>query len=110
MFLEEPDFAFIRDYISSAFSYAQTSILENSIHDVTEELTVSEKIRKLFFTPKKEQVDELRGQYKFIKKFFEDMKYYADLQKQLDEGIEKGSVTVLGEEKSDGKDVNYARG
>jgi hypothetical protein len=110
IFLESKDYDFIREYISSALSYAEKSVLENTIHDVTEEVTISDKIRKLFFTPKKEQMDELKGQYKWIKKFMEDMKYFASLKEQLDKDIERGSVYVEGTEKGKNKDVNYARG
>lgn len=109
-FLNSKDFQFIRDLITGGISYAEKSILENTIHDVTEEITISDKIKKLFFTPKKEQMDELKGQYKWIKKFMDDVAYFASLKEKLDKDIERGAVWVEGTEKGKNKDVNYARG
>jgi hypothetical protein len=101
MLLESKEFQFIRDYLNTAKEYAKESILTNSIHDVTEEVTISEKIRKLFFTSKQEQKDELVGQYKLVNKFFIDIRYYADLKAQLDSDIAKGNVLIEGGAKKD---------
>lgn len=106
LFLNNKDFQFLRDYLQNALSYAEKAIYTNEIHDVTEEVTISEKIKKLFFTPKKEQTDELKGQYKFIKKLLADVTYYASLKAQLDKDISTGNVFIEGGNK---KDINYAK-
>lgn len=110
-FLKGKDNEFIRNMLIDAFNYARDSILHNSVHDVTEEVTISEKLKRLFFTPKKQQVDELRGQYKLIEKFFRDVEYVAGLKETLDKDIEKGAVFLQEEKKAEeAKDENYARG
>lgn len=103
-FLEGKDFEFLRKDLYDMLEYIESSILNNSIHDVTEEITVSEKIKKLFFTPKKEQIDELKGQYKFIHKFLNGIQFYVQQKKDLEDHIAKGKVLLEG---GNEKDVNY---
>jgi hypothetical protein len=106
LFLNNKDFQFLRDYLSNALNYAQETILTNEVHDVTDEVTISDKIKKLFFTPKKEQMDELKGQYKFIKKLLADIAYFASLKAQLDKDIANNRVFIEGGNK---KDITYAK-
>jgi hypothetical protein len=92
--LEDERFQFLRDYFQSTLDYVQSSILNNTIRAADEEVVISEKIKRIFHTPKKIQVDELVGQYKLVNKFFEDLAYYARLKKELDAHISKGIVKV----------------
>lgn len=92
--LEDERFAFLRDYLKSALDYVEKTILENTVMEVRETHTITDKIIKTFIQPKKVQVDELSGQYKFIKKFLADMEYYADLKKQLDAEVEAKRVKL----------------
>lgn len=94
--LSDARFQFVRDYLNNQSSYVEKTILENTIHDVREIVTISDKLTRLFFTPKKVQVDELCGQYKFIKQFFADMEQMIQIKKDLDEAIIAGSVKVNG--------------
>lgn len=90
--LEDERFAFLRDYLKSATDYIEKTILENTVMEVRETHSITDKIIKTFIQPKKVQVDELSGQYKFVKKFLADLEYYADLKKQLDAEIEAKRV------------------
>lgn len=119
VFLNSSEYTFIRELLTNALSYAQEQILNNTVHDVTEEVTISDKIKKLFFTPKKVQLDELKGQYKLVKQFFSDVEYFASLKSELDAKIAQGSVFIEEENKETKravngrvvkKDINYARG
>lgn len=92
--LTDGRFQFIRDYFKAQSDYVEKSILENTIHEVREIVTISDKLTKLFVTPKQIQVDELSGQYKLIKKFFEDLEQFVQIKKDLEEAIEKGTVKV----------------
>lgn len=95
-FLESDNFAFIRKYLDEALSSIENTILDNTIRDVTESVTITPSIVKKFFTPKKVQVDELAGQHRFLKKFISDMQYYASLIDNLEKEIKSGRVKVDG--------------
>ena len=92
--LTDERFAFFREYLTSAMEYASTSIIENTIHDAEETITISDKLKKTFFTPKKVQVDELSGQYKLVKKLFEDLNQFVQTKRDLDAEIEAERVKV----------------
>lgn len=92
--IEDERFKFFRDYLQSAIDYVETSILENTIMEVRETHSISDKLIKTFIQPKQVQVDELSGQYKFIKKLLNDMRYFAGLKAELDAEIEQGRVMV----------------
>jgi hypothetical protein len=92
--LEDERFKFVRDYFNNASGYVEKSILENTIHDVREIVTLSDKLTRLFFTPKQLQVDELCGQYKFIKKFFEDLKQFVQIKDDVEDAIAKGTIKI----------------
>ncbi len=92
--LNKDRFKFIREILLSAQEYAQTSIVENTIMDVSEEVTVSDRIKKIFTQPKKVQVDELSGQYKLVKKFFDELQGYVNIKASIDNQIAIGTVVV----------------
>ncbi len=97
--LEKPRFAFFRKYLDDSLKSVEIVILENTVKDVKEELTISDKLKKVFFTPKKVQVDELVGTYKFIKKLYRDLKSYSNMEKDLDEKIAKKEVILTDEKR-----------
>lgn len=92
--LEDERFAFFREYLESALSYIEKSVLENTVMEVRETHTITDKIIKTFIQPKKVQVDELSGQYKFIKKLLADLEYYAQLKDDLEQEVENKRVVV----------------
>lgn len=92
--LEDERFAFVRDYLKSATDYIEKTIIENTVMEVRETHSITDKIIKTFVQPKKVQTDELSGQYKFIKKFLTDLKYYADLKDELDSEVQAKRVLL----------------
>ena len=94
--LESPKFEFVRTWLKSAQDYAQDSILNNTVREVQEVIPISEKITRIFRLPKKIQVDELIGQYKLIKKFFDDMEQFKRNKQDLDDAIARGVVEYEG--------------
>lgn len=94
LFLESPRFKFIIDYLSAAQGEIEQMILNNTIRDVTEELTITESLKRSFFTPKKVQVDELSGQHKFIAQFFAFIQNTIDMKKQAEELEDKKKLVI----------------
>lgn len=93
-FLESGRFGFIVEYIKNTMESSREAILKNTVTDVTEQVTVSEKVTKLFFTPKKVQEDELKALYKWTTKFFEDMQRIADMEKEVERKIGLGELEI----------------
>ena len=92
--LTDEKFEFVRQILLSAKEYAKNSILENTVMDVAEEVTVSDRIKKIFRQPKKIQVDELSGQYKLVKKFFDELQGYIDTKDAMVAQIEAGTASI----------------
>lgn len=74
-FLNNKRFEFIQNYINTSLSEIEDLILNNSVKEVHEESTISDKFKKVFVTPKKVQIDELIGAYKWIKQFMADLEF-----------------------------------
>lgn len=104
MILKNKNFKFIRDYLESALVYVEQSILNNTIKEVHEHQTITDKLKRVFITQKKEQIDELTGQYKFIKKFLSDLEYFVSRKLDLDKEIERKLVILEG---GNDKDETY---
>lgn len=100
--LKDPQFSFAQEYINNSLKSIEDSILNNTVHDVTERVTITQSTQKDLFIPKEEQINELCGQYKWIKKFLADMEYFSTMKENLDKAIEKGDVIVEGQ---NGKDI-----
>jgi len=92
--LDSDRFKFVRNILLSAKEYAQTSIVENTIMDASEEITISDSVKKIFTQKKKVQVDELSGQYKLVKKFFDELQGYVDTKANVEKQIAKGTVEI----------------
>lgn len=92
--LEDDRFAFFRDFLNENKKYVEDSILNNTIKDVREELTVSEKLKRTLFTPKQDQLKEMSGEYKFINHLFNQLNTVVGLKKSADELISKRRLKV----------------
>lgn len=104
MILKNKNFKFVRDYLESALVYVEQSILNNTIKEVHEHQTITDKLKRVFITQKKEQIDELTGQYKFIKKFLSDLEYFVSRKQEVDSEIERKTVILEG---GNDKDETY---
>lgn len=93
---------------------AKDIILENRIKEVHEEklinthevsneagISVIPEFVKKFITPKKEQVDELVGQYKYIKGFLAEMKTWIDFRDELIKKEADGQITIERNERTE---------
>lgn len=83
-------------------------ILENRIREVHEESVITTKVEtteqggvsvipemlKRFITPRKVQVDELVGQYKYLKSFLAEMKTWIDFRDELVKREADGQITI----------------
>ncbi len=78
MDLLESDGSFILDFFKDQLSYIEDTILSNNIKDVTEEISLSNSIKRILKITRKEQLNELSGQYKLIKKFEQMLKNIKD--------------------------------
>ena len=67
--MEDDRFKAIRDLYVNQFKYAEETLLTDAIKEYRDVTPLTDKIPRIFKVPKKVQVDELRGQYKWIKKF-----------------------------------------
>jgi len=98
--LNSSEFKYFIDYLEEGLKSIEGQILENTITDVSEEVTFSESLKKKFFTPKKVQIDELSGAYKQIKKVLKDLQLFVEQGKELKEKIESEQVEVVDEKRS----------
>lgn len=79
-------------------------ILENRIHEVREIRIISDIMQKIFITPRKEQLDELIGQLKFIKDYLTELQSWIDRKIELERLEGLGKVTInRNKEKQDEK-------
>jgi len=92
--LNEDRFDFVRQILLSAKEYAATSIIENTIMDASKEVTISNVVKKIFTQKKEVQVDELSGQYKLVKKFFDELQGYIDTRDAMVAQIEAGTASI----------------
>jgi hypothetical protein len=92
--LEDDRFQFFRDYLNNQLQYIQNSILNNTVRDVREVVPITEKLTRIFFTPKKVQVDELVGQYKLINQLLDNLKQLVSLQEELSDQLANQRVVV----------------
>jgi hypothetical protein len=92
--LEDDRFSFFREYLQEAIESAEQAILNNSIREVQESVTITQSIVKTFITPKKVQIDELSGKYQFAVKILKDLEYWKSLKTQLETEIAEGKVRL----------------
>lgn len=88
--LESEVWKFNKQYFETSLQEIETLILNNRVRDVQEVATVSDTLKNIFFTPKKVQLDELSGQYKWIKSYLSWLELQVDradrMRKEVDDG------------------------
>jgi len=85
--LNSSEFKYFIDYLEEGLKSIEGQILENTITDVSEEVTFSESLKKKFFTPQ-------------IKKVLKDLQLFVEQGKELKEKIESEQVEVVDEKRS----------
>lgn len=63
---------------------ARQIVLENRVHEVQEIRTITKSLKKIFTTPREEQLNELVGQIKYIQSFLREMKTWIDHKEELE--------------------------
>jgi len=66
LLLQGKSFSFFANFLIQGKLDIERMILNNTVRDVTEEHSISETIKKSFFTSKKDQLQELSGRYKML--------------------------------------------
>jgi antitoxin component YwqK of YwqJK toxin-antitoxin module len=94
LLLEAKRFSFFRDYLEQAANEVEQIILNNRVREVHEELTITDKLKRVFVTPKKIQKDELVGQYKFINQFMDFIQDVAT-KKELAEKMQDENKLII---------------
>ena len=92
--LEDERFSFLRDHLTNTKASITQTILENRITEVKEVLKISDKLKRIFTTPKIVQVDELVGQYKLISQVRGDLEATARMKKDLEEAVKSKAVII----------------
>lgn len=92
--LKDERFKFFRDMLDNQLKYAEETVLNNTIREFQEVVPISEKITRIFKTPKKQQVDELAGQYKLIKQQYADLEFYATEYDMLSKAVTDKEVII----------------
>jgi len=92
--LEDKRFDFLREYLNSSKTSIEKSILNNTICEAQEVISISNRLTHIFKKPKQLQVDEEVGKYKFITQLLDDLKIFVLLKEDLDKAIAKKEVTL----------------
>jgi hypothetical protein len=93
-FMTNSRFQFIRDYLQTASNDISEKIINNRVTEVREELTITDKLKRIFITNKKVQIDELIGAYKWINQFMSDMQTFVDLPDRYREAESKKKIII----------------
>lgn len=93
-FLTHPRFQFIRDYLNDSMESAKDLIVENRIVDSREEITISQRIRRILYKPKDSEINETVGKYKAIKKFLSDMQNFVNNREDLIKQENAKKITI----------------
>lgn len=82
---------------------AENMLLENRIHEVREIHHVTDTLQKLFITPRKEQMDEVVGQIKYLRGFIAELQSWIHREEELEKMDAAGVVSIIrSKEKLDG--------
>lgn len=94
LLLNGRQFFFFMDFLKQAQSDIERMILNNTVRDVSDEHTMTDNFKKIFFTPKKEQIDELSGRYKMLREIVELLENRIKHRKELETLINDNKVIV----------------
>jgi hypothetical protein len=96
--LDDPRFAFLREYFDNAKASITDHFVNNRIKAVSERVKVSDVLTKVLTTTRREQEQELSGRYKFIEELLADLEQTAGLFEEYQKAQVEGKI-VLEEDK-----------
>lgn len=82
------------DLLLENLNKAKDIVLENRVHEVQEHRTISKGLKKVFITPREEQLNELSGQIKFINLFMREIDQWINRKRDFEKMESEGSVTI----------------
>lgn len=91
-FLKETNLVYLR--LKEDLESLQNTILENRVYGVQEENMITDVFKKVFVIPRQVQVDEITGQYKYIKSLLAELQLWIDTKKQLEKDEADGKITI----------------
>jgi hypothetical protein len=92
--LTSKQFAFFIAFLESAKKEIESKILNNTIRDVSEEYTIQDQIKRIFFTPKTEQILELSGKYQMINQMLQFLHQVIDSKAEAEKLEKRGSLVI----------------
>jgi len=92
--LEEPRFAFLRDYLANAKASITDHFVNNRIKTVHERIKISNALTRILTTTRAEQEQELSGRYKFIEELLADLNKTAGLVEEYQRAQERGEIII----------------
>lgn len=76
---------------------AENIVLENRVHEVQEERSF-ETFKKVFITPKEEQLNELVGQIKLLRGYIKELESWIERKETLERQEADGKIIIHREE------------
>lgn len=77
---------------------AEDVVLENRFHEVREERTIIDTLKKIFIVPKEEQLNELVGQVKLLRGYLKEIQSWIDRKEKLEKDEADGRIIIQREE------------
>lgn len=94
--LENPQFAFLIEYLSNSKKYILEVHAKQSLHDIEEQYTVGDRLRKLF-VPASKEYTLMAGEYRFIDKLMAMLRSNVEVHAELENKIKKNLVEIQDE-------------
>ncbi len=73
---------------------AENIVLENRIHEVQEVKTITKAFKKIFLTPREEQLNELVGQVKYLRGILAEINSWITRKEELEKQEADGRITI----------------
>lgn len=83
-----------RILLEESLSNAEELILSNRIKEVHDHNVVSDKLKKVFITTKREQENETIGQIKLLRDILNTLQSWVDAKKDIENAVNKGVVKI----------------
>jgi hypothetical protein len=85
--------------LKEELAHAEELVMLNRIHEVREVKVISEAFQKIFTTPKREQVDEVVGQVKFIRGLLKEIDSWIERKESLEKLEGDNKITIARNDK-----------
>lgn len=100
--LEDPRFAFFRDYLANVQSSIVDKFVNNKLRPVQEHVKISDVLSRVLSTSKEEQEQELSGKYQLVDSLLADLRYIAGLPEEYKKAEKEGKIEIEASKEKDG--------